>query len=265
MPTVTKITAQKRRGRYNVYLDGQYAFPVSEGTLVKYRLIKGLELTPAQLDELKAAEVAAVANATALTYISHQPRTVHEVRERLRQDEVPESVIEQVTDHLKKIRLLDDAQYAEILVRDNLAMGKRGPRQVEAKLRAKGIHPDLTQAAIAAVTPAQWQTIAARVAKKAARRTQHKPFKDQQTKIRLALMQKGFDAAIVSQALDQLHLEIDQEQEDDLLTREAAKQWRLKRKYTGFDRRNRVKQALARKGFDFDAIDAVLTKFGDDD
>lgn len=258
MQTITKITAQKRRGRYNLFLDGKYAFPVSEGTLVKYRLLKGLELSPEDVTTIKDAEVASVANATALNYISHQPRTVHEVRDRLRQDEVPEAVVKQVTDHLKEIRLLDDAQYADILVRDNLAMGERGPRQVEARLREKGVHPDLAAQAVAKVAPEQWQTVAARVAKKAARRTLHKPFKDRQTKIRLALMQKGFEGEVASSALAALALEPDREQEADLLTREAAKQWRLKRKYAGYDRRNRVKQALVRKGFDYDAIDAVL-------
>lgn len=264
MPTITKITAQKRRGRYNIFLDGKYAFPVSEGTLVKYRLIKGAALTAEQLAAIKDAEVAAAANATALTFISHQPRTVHEVSARLRQDEVPEPVIAQVTAHLKEIKVLNDAQYAEILIRDDLAMGERGPRQVVSRLREKGIHPELAERAVAQVSAAQWQTVADRVAQKAARRTQHKPFKDQQTKIRLALMQKGFEGAAASAALAALHLEKDQEQEDDLLKREAAKQWRLKRKYTDFDRRNRVKQALARKGFDFDAIDAVLAELPDD-
>lgn len=35
--TITKIEAQKRKGRFNVYVDGQYAFPISEEVLIKYR------------------------------------------------------------------------------------------------------------------------------------------------------------------------------------------------------------------------------------
>ena len=45
MAQITKITAQKRRGRYNIFLDGQYAFPVSETTLVTYHLAKEMTLT----------------------------------------------------------------------------------------------------------------------------------------------------------------------------------------------------------------------------
>ena len=51
MAKISKITAQQRRGRYNVYLDGKYAFPVAESVLVKFRLMKGQELTKEQFEQ----------------------------------------------------------------------------------------------------------------------------------------------------------------------------------------------------------------------
>lgn len=265
MQTITKITAQKRRGRYNIFLDDKYAFPVSESTLIKFRLAKGLELEPAQVAAIKNEEVAAVAKATALNYISHQMRTVHEVRQRLREDEVPEDVITQTTDQLKTLHILDDSLYADTLVRDNLAMGERGPRQVEQRLRTKGIHERLAAAAVAQVTPAQWAEVALRVAQKTARRTTRRAFNDQQNKIRLALMQKGFTTEQTTAALASLALDRDDEAEAGLLEREAAKQWRLKRKYEGYERTQRVRLALLRKGFQNDAIDEVLQRLAQED
>ena len=41
---ITAIVAQKRPGRFNVFLNGQYAFPVAESVLIKYRLYKGMEV-----------------------------------------------------------------------------------------------------------------------------------------------------------------------------------------------------------------------------
>ena len=52
MKKITKIEAQKRKGRYNVYLDGQYAFPVAESVLIKYRLMKGMELDQNQIAQV---------------------------------------------------------------------------------------------------------------------------------------------------------------------------------------------------------------------
>ena len=56
MAKVTKIQAQKRKGRYNVFLDGQYAFPVAETTLIEFRLMNGVELTDDQIKEIKDRE-----------------------------------------------------------------------------------------------------------------------------------------------------------------------------------------------------------------
>ena len=49
---ITSITAQKRPGRFNVFLDGNYAFSVSEEVLVKFQLSKGKELDSADLEEI---------------------------------------------------------------------------------------------------------------------------------------------------------------------------------------------------------------------
>ena len=42
---ITKIEAQKKKGRYNIYLNDAFAFGVDEATVVKYALFKGTELT----------------------------------------------------------------------------------------------------------------------------------------------------------------------------------------------------------------------------
>lgn len=46
------ITAQKKAGRYNVFLNGEYAFPISEETFIHFRLSKGMEITGALLEEI---------------------------------------------------------------------------------------------------------------------------------------------------------------------------------------------------------------------
>ena len=53
---ITSITAQKRPGRFNVFLDGNYAFSVSEEVLVKFQLAKGKELDSADLEEIFEAD-----------------------------------------------------------------------------------------------------------------------------------------------------------------------------------------------------------------
>ena len=35
---ITMIQTQKKVGRFNIYINNKYAFPVSESVLIKYRL-----------------------------------------------------------------------------------------------------------------------------------------------------------------------------------------------------------------------------------
>jgi len=45
MAIITNVSTQKQKKRYNIFLDGQYAFSVSENILIKKRLFKGTNLT----------------------------------------------------------------------------------------------------------------------------------------------------------------------------------------------------------------------------
>ncbi|MSE22192.1 recombinase RecX, partial [Lactobacillus parabuchneri] len=81
--TITKIEAQKRKGRFNVYVDGQYAFPISEEVLIKYRVFKGMEVDDQLIDKLKNADNISKLHSRALNYLAHNLRTEYEVRDKL--------------------------------------------------------------------------------------------------------------------------------------------------------------------------------------
>ena len=69
---VTKIVAQKRAGRYNIYLDEQYAFPISESVMIKFRVFKGMEVDEQLQAAMIAADDVSKAYTRALDYLSHQ-------------------------------------------------------------------------------------------------------------------------------------------------------------------------------------------------
>lgn len=79
------------------------------------------------------------------------------------------------------------------------------------------------------------------------------------------MIQKGFDEATITAAIEILDPQPDAESELALLKAEAAKQWRLKQHYEARIRKQKVKSALFRKGFDLDAIDDVLADLAEKD
>jgi len=58
MPTITKISEQKRRpNRRNIYLDGGFAFGCNVTVVARFRLREGLVLSEEQVRQIEIGEV----------------------------------------------------------------------------------------------------------------------------------------------------------------------------------------------------------------
>ena len=68
----------------------------------------------------------------------------------------------------------------------------------------------------------------------------------------------------IQAAIAKLDPQPDPEAELTMLKTEAEKQWRLKQRYDERTRKQKVKTALFRKGFDLGAIDDVLSELVDE-
>ena len=253
MKTITAIEVQKHHAhRFNVYLDGQYAFPVSEQVLVDFTLHKGQELDAAQIKQITAADATSRAYSQALDYLSHQLRTVKEVKAALRKREVPPEVIETVCARLKGQHLLDDQEYANSYVRTVARTELKGPRVIRQKLQRRGITTSTIDQALLQFPPEQRVTNALTLAKKLTRRYRNKPARLRQTKVRQGLATAGFGGDTVTQALEQFSPEVDEEHEEALLQVAAAKVWRRYARFDQHTRMQKAKQALYRQGFPLD-------------
>ncbi|WP_062325335.1 hypothetical protein [Holzapfeliella floricola] len=83
MPTITKISTQKRPGYYNIFLDESYAFSVTEQVLIQFELAKDKELTKEQVETIKSAQVYSKAEQAALNFLSYKMRSVAEIEQYL--------------------------------------------------------------------------------------------------------------------------------------------------------------------------------------
>ncbi|WP_196246237.1 recombination regulator RecX [Lacticaseibacillus zhaodongensis] len=258
MPTITSIATQKRAGRYNIYVDGHFAFGLDESTIVRFALFKGQELTDEELQHLQDDDERAKALATALDYLSHQSRTVEQVQKKLRGKDYPENAIAQALTQLQELHYLDDADYAQRFVQENVRSGERGRRGISDWLRTRGVAADTIESALAALTFDEEESIAQRVAQKYLRHPGQKSAKALTQGLRQQLMQKGFSSEVIDVVLEDNVPEVDQEHEDALLREQAAKLWRQKRRFKPAERKMKVKQALFRKGFSGTPVDNIL-------
>lgn len=147
MPEVTAIKAQRRRrDRANVYLDGEYAFSLQR-TLVA-ELTQGQVLSTAQVAAIRERDLVEFAYERSLGYLSYRPRSEQEVRRYLERKAVDPAVIEQVIERLVRVRLLDDAAFAEFWVENREAFRPRGEWALQGELRQKGVAAEVIEAAL---------------------------------------------------------------------------------------------------------------------
>lgn len=147
MPIITRLVAGKRNpNRVNLYLDAHFALALSLDEVVKRGLKKGLELTEEQVSALKQTDAADKLYAKILNFISFRPRSVKEVRDRLREYEVKDLAAQNLLiERLTRQGYLDDLQFATWLVESRNTHKLRSPRAILAELSAKGISHEIQE------------------------------------------------------------------------------------------------------------------------
>ncbi|WP_099810740.1 recombination regulator RecX [Streptococcus suis] len=255
---ITKI--EKKKHLYLLEVDGQDSLYITEDTIVRFMLSKGKEITEQEFRELRDFAQFSYGKNLALYYLSFKQRTQKEVSDYLKKYEIEENNIVKIVTVLEEEKWLDDGNYVDSYVRQNALNGDKGPAMIRQKLMMKGISKSIIEDGLAGI---DFSDLAIRVVEKLCRKYQAKlPLRALQDKLVQGLITKGFSYELAKQSLGQLELVADEENEDALIAKELDKQYRkYSRKYEGYELKQRLIQALARKGYDFDRIQAVLRDY----
>lgn len=172
MPTITALEPQRRKGRLNVFVDGQFIMGVGETVAADLNLRVGLVITPERLREIAGAEEVHKASEAALGLLEVRARAKREIETRLAQKGYDESVITQVTAKLTRLGLLDDAQFAAQWVEAKTRVGGSRPvgkRRLSSELFGKGVGKEQIAEAVGRVTEDDEMTLARAAARKKVR------------------------------------------------------------------------------------------------
>lgn len=138
MRKITALQVQKRNpNRVNVHLDGEYAFGLAR--IVAGWLQVGQTLDEDKIAELKAQEARERAMQQALLYLSYRARSEKEIRQNLSKHEIPDEVIEETLERLRRNGFANDKQFASAWVENRSTFRPRGRRALAMELRQKGI------------------------------------------------------------------------------------------------------------------------------
>ncbi|HTX18143.1 MAG TPA: RecX family transcriptional regulator [Bacteroidota bacterium] len=141
---VSKIERQKKHShRASIFIDGEFAFGVSDDVLLRYGLHVGAELGEREVEEIARAEQEESAKQRALRFLSIRPRSRKEIRDYLLRREFSEDVAAKTVSKLESLRLLDDAAFARMVCRDLLAKKPAGEKLLRRSLFQKGVPREL--------------------------------------------------------------------------------------------------------------------------
>lgn len=137
---VTAITQQKKdQTRYNVFIDGEYAFALPMQDILYFKLKEGREVPEETVEYIQNSLIYIKAQDTALHYIGYKMRTVKEIRMKLEEKEFSEDVIERVIEFLEKYGYADDREYCRKYIREKLRMKPKSGYALKIELKQRGI------------------------------------------------------------------------------------------------------------------------------
>jgi len=204
---MTKITAlepQRRPGRLNVFVDGQFILGVGETVAADLGLRVGREITPETLREVAGAEEVHKATEAALVLLEVRARARREIETRLAQKGYDDLVITQVLEKLTRLGLLDDAQFAAQWVEAKTRAGGSRPvgrRRLSSELFGKGVAKEQIAEAVEKVTNDDELALARAAAGKKVRivPTDRDVLQAERRKLMGFLQRRGFGWEVVKQ------------------------------------------------------------------
>lgn len=137
---ITAIKQQvKRPDRYSIYVDGKFAFGLSEQGLLENQLASGQELDTARFNELRSAAATDKAYGNALRYVVMRPRSTWEMQTYFRRKQIDEPVADQIMQKLIHLNLLSDLAFAESWVANRRLLKSTSKRRLRQELQQKRV------------------------------------------------------------------------------------------------------------------------------
>jgi regulatory protein len=198
---ITSIKQQaKRADRYSIYVDGEYAFSLSESALLETKLNRGQELTKGQVREYQKLSAEDKLYNQTLRYVALRPRSQWEISFYLEKKKgASPALAEIILNKLSIIGLIDDAKLAHAIVNDRRLFRPTSRRKLQAELKKKRIADNLIEQALGNDHEAEQAALQEVIAKK----RKLSRYKEDDQKLMQYLARQGFRYDDIKEALSE--------------------------------------------------------------
>ena len=208
-----KNSVSRRTKRFNIFLDGQFAFGADEDLVVDRRLIAGKEILKEDLEKLlQEAEIGKLMERM-YGLLGRRQRSEKEIRDYFRiknyesrikeKSFVSELVIESVIDKLKRKGLVNDLEFAKAWVESRSR--KKGLNAIKSELINKGISREIVEDVLISQTSAVGEkTVAEKLLERKMKIWKNLPDLEFKQKALQFLMRRGFGYETSKQVLEKI-------------------------------------------------------------
>ena len=137
---ITEISAQKKKGRYNLFVDNSFYSGIDAETIVKHGLKVGTEIDKDCLEELVVESETRSAFDKLITIISRQLYSKRDIELKLIKYGYNKIAIEQAIKKAEEYGYINDKTYAKIIVDSKKLKSKM---EIKNSLFLKGIKQDI--------------------------------------------------------------------------------------------------------------------------
>ena len=209
VPIITKISPQKKSGRFNLFIDGKFAFGITEFTLLENNLKENKNLSQAEVDKLLTKEKQSLYMDRASHFLSIRPRSEKEVVDylikKIAQDEgvkfseaSQSPLVGRVLKTLKKYDYINDSDFANWFLKSRLSSNPKSIKLIKLELKQKGITAEVLDTLN--FKSNQDNKSAIKVVEKKVARWQKLPHMEYKKKFYAYLLSRGFDYDTVKEA-----------------------------------------------------------------
>ena len=137
---ITRIEPQKKnKNRFSLFSGDSFLSGISGESILKYNLHAGDTIPEQILTEIKNNETRILLREQAYRFLARRAHSVQELREKLQRKGFDLKSIAFILEELKQKNYLNDQDFANLLLKDELKLRKSGPLLLKQKLIIKGI------------------------------------------------------------------------------------------------------------------------------
>lgn len=140
-------TTLTKKGRINVFADGEYQFTVSSLFWQKNGCPAGAAMEPEELAALSAQAENEAAYGKAVRLLSLRAHGERELLQKLCRDH-PKAAAEAAVERCRREGYVDDEAFARAFAEERFRLKGYAPSRIEAELRAKGVDREISQNAV---------------------------------------------------------------------------------------------------------------------